>query len=109
VEVVPGPAFDAPEPSAAADRARGVWALGAEDVVTARVRIEGPQAQWAMQHVGPDHVVSVEDDGAVTIELPVTNRSAFRSFVLGFLEHAEVLSPPELRAEMVTWLTEQAG
>jgi proteasome accessory factor B len=109
VEVVPGPAFDPPEPSAAADRARGVWALGAEDVVTARVRIEGPQAQWAMQHVGPDHVVSVEDDGAVTIELPVTNRSAFRSFVLGFLEHAEVLSPPELRAEMVTWLTELAG
>ena len=103
VEPIDGPPFDPPvaEP---ADRGRGVWALGAEDVVTARVRIDGPQAQWAVQHVGPDHVVAVEADGTITIELPVTNRAAFRSFVLGFLDHAEVLSPPELRAELVGWL-----
>jgi predicted DNA-binding transcriptional regulator YafY len=37
--------------------------------------------------------------------LTVSNRDAFRSFVLGFLEHAEVLSPPELRDDMVRWLT----
>ncbi len=62
------------------------------------------QARWAVQHVGPDHVVDEADDGSVVVELPVTNRSAFRSFVLGFLDHAEVLEPPELRAELVAWL-----
>ena len=45
---------------------------------------------------------------SVVAELPVTNRSAFRSFVLSFLEHAEVLDPPELRAELVEWLEAQA-
>lgn len=39
----------------------------------------------------------------------VTNRDAFRSFVLGFLEHAEVLDPPELRADLVGWLQRLAG
>ena len=38
------------------------------------------------------------------VEVTVTNRPAFRSFVLGFLEHAEILDPPDVRAEMIDWL-----
>ena len=41
--------------------------------------------------------------------LPVVNREAFRSWVLDLLEHAEVLDPPELRADIVAWLTELAS
>ena len=40
-------------------------------------------------------------------ELAVRNEEAFRSFVLSFLDHAEVLEPPELRAGMVRWLEAQ--
>ena len=40
----------------------------------------------------------------MVLAVHVTNRSAFRSFVLGFLDHAEVIGPPELRAELVEWL-----
>jgi proteasome accessory factor B len=86
-------------------QARGTWELGAEPPVRARVRIDGPQASWAVQHVGPDHVVAQDPDGGVVVELPVTNRAAFRSFVLSFLEHAEVLDPPELRDDLVAWLS----
>jgi proteasome accessory factor B len=109
VVVLDEAAFPPPELSSAPGRARGVWELGGEEVVAARVRIDGPQAQWAVQHVGPDHVLSEDADGSVVVELPVTNRDAFRTFVLSFLDHAEVLEPPELRAEMVAWLTELAG
>ena len=49
------------------------------------------------------------DDGSIVVRMGVTNREAFRSFVLGLLDHAEVLAPPELRADMVAWLTAQAG
>jgi predicted DNA-binding transcriptional regulator YafY len=56
-----------------------------------------------VQHVGPDRVLAEAEDHVV-VELPVTNRAAFRSFVLSFLGHAEVLEPPELRAEIVAWL-----
>ena len=44
------------------------------------------------------------DDGAVVVALEVVNRAAFRTWVLELLDHAEVLAPPELRHEMVTWL-----
>jgi proteasome accessory factor B len=104
VELTDDPAFAAPA-TAVPGRARGTWELGAEAPVRARVRIEGPQAVWAVQHVGPDHVVGEDADGAVIVELPVTNRAAFRSFVLSFLEHAEVLEPPELREDLIGWLT----
>ena len=104
VEVVEDASFDAPT-TTVPGQARGTWELGAEPPVRARVRIEGPQASWAVQHVGPDHVVAEEPDGTVVVELPVTNRAAFRSFVLSFLEHAEVLEPPELRDDLVAWLS----
>lgn len=98
------PAFDPPA-TAVPGRARGAWELGAEEPVRARVRIDAPQAVWAVQHVGPDHVVGQDPDGSVVVELPVTNRAAFRSFVLSFLEHAEVLEPAELRADLIAWLS----
>jgi proteasome accessory factor B len=101
---VEGEAFEVPATTEPPGRARGAWALGGDAVVTARVRIDAEQGQWAIQHVGPDHVVAEEPDGSVVVELPVTNRDAFRSFVLGFLEHAELLEPPELRAELIDWL-----
>ncbi len=96
------PPFEAPA-TGVPGQARGAWELGAEEAVRARVRIEGPQARWAVQHVGPDRVVAA-DDGSVVVELPVTNRGAFRSFVLSFLDHAEVLEPQELRDDLVAWL-----
>ena len=35
----------------------------------------------------------------------VADVDPFRSLVIGFLEHAEVLAPPDLRAAVVDWLT----
>jgi proteasome accessory factor B len=105
VVILDEPPFDPPAPSSAPAGTRGAWELGRDEVVVARVRIDATRARWAVQHVGPDHVVSEDDDGAVVVELPVTNRDAFRSFVLGFLDHAEVLEPAELRDDMVAWLT----
>jgi len=89
-------------------QARGAWELGDDAPVRAVVRIDGPQARWVVQHVGPDHVVSRASgdasDDEVVVELPVTNRAALRSFVLSFLDHAELLEPAELRADLVAWL-----
>ena len=49
-------------------------------------------------------VVERHEDGSVVVELEVVNRDAFRTWVLDLLEHAEVLSPPDLRDEFVAWL-----
>lgn len=109
VELLDAPAFAVPATTAPPGQTRGAWALGGDEPVVARVRIDAEQAPWAIQHVGPDHLVAEEADGSIVVALPVTNRDAFRSFVLGFLHHAEVLDPPELREDLVAWLTEVAG
>lgn len=107
VEMTDLPPFDPPS-TAVPGRALGAWELGGEEPVRAVVRIDGPRARWVVHHVGPDHLRAVEgSDGEgerVVVELPVTNRAAFRSFVLSFLDHAEILEPDELRADLVAWL-----
>jgi proteasome accessory factor B len=59
--------------------------------------------------VGPESVEETRGDGSVVLSFRVTNRNAFRTFVLGFLDHAEVVGPPELRRDIVAWLESVAG
>lgn len=80
------------------------WELAGDDPVTARVAFDEVAAPLARQVLGEAAVVEERDGGGVVVELQVSHRDGFRSFVLGFLEHAEVLSPPELRDELVAWL-----
>jgi proteasome accessory factor B len=80
------------------------WELGDGDPIDARVLVDADQAVWAAHHVGTDAVVDTRPDGSVVLALTVRNQDAFRSFVLSFLEHAEVLEPPELRAGIIDWL-----
>ena len=84
------------------------WELGGDEPLMARLLVDSAQAAWAAGHVGPEAVEEWRPDGSVVLAVRVTNRDAFRSFVLGFLEHAEVLDPPELRADMVQWLEDLA-
>lgn len=85
------------------------WEMGVEEALTARLLVDAGQAEWAAAHVGPKAVETWRPDGSVVLAVRVTNRDAFRSFVLGFLDHAEVLGPPVLRAEMVQWLEDLCG
>lgn len=80
------------------------WQLGGEDEITARLRVDADQAGWARTTLGEDTVAAQHEDGSVTFELVVTNRAAFRSFTLTFLDHAVVEGPDVLRDDIVTWL-----
>ena len=80
------------------------WQMGDEDPVRARLLVDADHAGWAVGQVGVDSVESRSADGSVVLGVTVTNRSAFRSFVLGFLDHVEVLDPPELRDDLISWL-----
>jgi proteasome accessory factor B len=85
------------------------WEYGPGRGVAVRVRIDaGHEAELAGQ-LGPGTPIEREPDGSVVVELSVVNYDGLRSFVLGFLDHAEVLSPPEARAEITGWLEAIAG
>jgi proteasome accessory factor B len=77
------------------------WELGDREPIRARVQIDAVQAAHARHLLG---VVEELSDGAVVAEMDVRNPEAFRSFVLSFLDHAEILEPPALRDSMIEWL-----
>lgn len=84
------------------------WRYGDEAPMEARLRVDRTVAAWVVERLGHDHVVEERDDELV-VRLTVTNRVAFRSFVLGLLDHAVVEEPEELREDLVTWLRALAG
>jgi predicted DNA-binding transcriptional regulator YafY len=80
------------------------WRLGDDEEVVVDLRVDATQAPWVRSLAGPDAVVGTGPDGTVSFKLPVTNRAAFRSFVLGLLDHAEVVGPRQVRDEILEWL-----
>jgi len=79
------------------------WEMGDEAPIDAVLRVDEALVPWATVQLG--EVPRADGpDGSVDFTVRVTNRAAFRSFVVGFLERAEVVAPPELRDDLVGWL-----
>ena len=104
IEVVGEPAaFERPE-TAVPGLQLDPWVLGGvEDPVTARIWFDPAVAHTIRAALGDEAVVLDEPEG-LEVELRVTNRDGFRSWVLGFGDRAEVLGPEELRNDVVAWL-----
>jgi predicted DNA-binding transcriptional regulator YafY len=106
VESIPGSTFERPagfDPRAAFPEDPKL--IGAtETVPVARVRIDSERADAAVRDLAEDRVLWRGEDGAVEVEVPCANLPAFRSWLLGFVEHAEVLDPEDVRAHVVAWL-----
>jgi predicted DNA-binding transcriptional regulator YafY len=108
IEALDGPRFERPSTNVPGGPMEP-WQLGEGDPVEARLLVDAPQAPWVTQHLGADAVLEARDDGSVVVAMTVTNRDNFRSFLLNFLDNAEVLAPPELRDDVVAWLERLAG
>jgi len=80
-----------------------------DEAIEATVRIDAGRAAAAVRELGDDRVLHRHDDGSIDVRVPADNIDAFRSWVLGLLEHAVVVDPPELRASIVAWLTAVAA
>jgi predicted DNA-binding transcriptional regulator YafY len=85
------------------------WQLGDEDEIAAELLVDADQARWAVEAIGDGAVIDRRPDGSVVCQVAVTNVPAFRSFVLGFLDHAEIVGPIELRDDMAAWLAPFCG
>jgi proteasome accessory factor B len=78
------------------------WQYGEDPPVTARLLVDAGHGAEVVER--GDRVVEERADGSVVVEFVVVNRPPFRSFVLGLLDHAEILEPPELRDDLLAWL-----
>ncbi len=96
-------AFEAPQ-QGGSDLRLDPWALSSDaQPVVARVWFD-PVAAVGVRDDLRDAVVVSDDDRGMVVELVVHNRDGFRSWVLSYLDRAEVLGPADLRAEMISWL-----
>ncbi|MGH9024160.1 MAG: WYL domain-containing protein, partial [Acidimicrobiia bacterium] len=109
VEAGPPGSFEAP-PGFDPTEALAVepWRFGTETPIEARVLVDSRLAAWASNELGDEAIVERREEGSVVVSLSVTNREAFRSFVLGLLDAAVVLEPPTLLADLLGWLGEIA-
>ncbi|HUG00128.1 MAG TPA: WYL domain-containing protein, partial [Ilumatobacter sp.] len=79
--------------------------IGADpNVPDARVLVDPHRAAAAVAELGVDRVVATRDDRSVEVLVPYANVHAFRSWLLGYGEYAEVLEPSEAREAVVSWL-----
>jgi predicted DNA-binding transcriptional regulator YafY len=76
---------------------------------SAIVRIDPSRATFAVRELGDDSVVRRLDDGGVEVEVPCSNLDAFRSWVLGWGVHAEVVAPADVRDALIQWLRSMAS
>lgn len=88
---------------------RQPWQADEGPAIDVRLRIDERQAEWAEATLGRESVVEQRPDGSVVFAVSVTSWPAFRSFVLSFLDAAEIEGPPEARSQMIEWLTAMSG
>ena len=82
---------------------------GDEAPLTVRIRVDARHVAWVEGFLGGDAEIERADDGTAIVVEKVRDLAAFRSFVLTFLDGAEVIGPAAARADMVAWLEGMAG
>jgi predicted DNA-binding transcriptional regulator YafY len=75
-----------------------------DDAVEATVRVFPTRAAAIERELGAHRVLARQPDGSIDVRVPATNLEAFRSWVIGLVDHAVVLDPPEVREVIVSWL-----
>lgn len=103
-------AFGVPDGFSPEDHLRDEpWLFGEAESVAVRLLVDADHVAGAVERLGGESIVERRDSGDAVVEIAASDTAAIRSYVLGFLEHAEVLAPADLRAEIIAWLEAIAG
>ena len=75
---------------------------------SAIVLVDASLAAGVARELGEDAVVKRLANGDTQFRVPCANRWAFRSWLLGMVDRAEVLEPASVRQEVIAWLKQSA-
>jgi proteasome accessory factor B len=101
-------AFDPPETDKRVSPWLPSWQMGDEPCTTVHLLVDAEHVELTESFVNESQVIERRQDGSAVIAFDVTNRDAFIGYVLGFLDHAEILSPTDVREEFIAYLREVA-
>jgi proteasome accessory factor BC len=80
------------------------WRLGPDEADDVIVLVDPVEAGRVVEEVGEAAVHERRADGSVVLRLGVASPAALRSWLLGLLDHAQVLGPPVERERLAAWL-----
>jgi predicted DNA-binding transcriptional regulator YafY len=102
-----GPTYVIPEGFDAAEHLGGEpWEIG-DETSEVSLRFDPSVAWWAKQNLSAMKIAETPEGATVTME--VANLDALISWVIGFGERVEIVSPPEARARMLEHLAPFRG
>jgi predicted DNA-binding transcriptional regulator YafY len=101
-------AFERPEDFKVADAIAPDSKRFGDTGETCTVRIDASLAPTVVAELGEQAVVARHAGGSVDVLAPCGNRFGFRSWLFAMVDRAEVIAPPEMRVEVVGWLSELA-
>lgn len=84
-------------------------AAGDDETESVVVRVDAVEGPRVVAEVGGDAVVERFPDGGVALRLGVADFGVLRSWLLGLLDHAELVEPPAARAAVAGWLSAMPG
>lgn len=79
------------------------------DNEVAVVRLDHRVAPAAIRELGDDAIVARRADGSVDVEVACGNRVAFKAWLYAMVDRAEVISPDNIRQEIIDDLRRMAG
>ncbi len=80
------------------------WDYGGGRATPITIQVDAGYEVAFLQAVGPNATAHHQRDGSVLVRLDAVEPGAVINLVLGFLDHAEILEPPEVRAAIVSAL-----
>lgn len=83
------------------------FADGPDEVAV--VRLDHRVAPAVVRELGDDAIVARRSDGSLDVEVACGNRSAFKSWLYAMVDRAEVISPENVRNEIIADLQKMAG
>lgn len=104
IELLGEPGEAEPAPEGQRERTLRAWEIGDEDPLKAVLWVSEERAPIAERMLGQSAIAARPADGGTEFDVAVSNPEAFRFFVLGLGDHAELVSPQDLRDDIVKWL-----
>ena len=80
------------------------WDYGGGRATSITVRVDAGYEIAFLQAAGPEAAADQDTDGSVRVHISAVEPAAVVNLVLGFLDHAEIIDPPNVRAMIVTAL-----
>lgn len=103
----PGEAESAPEGQR--ERTLRAWEISDNEPQKVLLWVAQDLAPIAERMLGPSATAARPAAGGIEFEVAVSNRDAFRFFVLGLGDQAEIVGPEDLRNDLIEWLEAIAG